>query len=682
MKKILYSAYTKFIAGAIIVILAFFGVYNAAMTLNKCFTSELGFLYDSVSILDDSSCFSEYIGEPENYLVNAYSEFEKEFDEAAYKAKTNSALTIPDIAKITVFKEETISKEKLRFDAIKEKLIRTLSEYNGRINYFVSINGKIISNCDVATADELINPDFPYMYAHRTPDGRIVRDINGNFYGRFCLQDLDAFENTDDIVVCTAITEDFYHYCWSEWSNQQWNINNTFLQLAAFVITAFILFVYLLAVSGKNADGTCKSIWLDRVWTEIHIAVTDGAIILGIVAVTVILKEFWYAGSVFYMASITASFVFAFATLVTVLFSMSVARKFRCRCFLKTTLVCILFNKLLKALKTMLALKTSVYLALMLLIYTAIIGICGIFTFEAAVFFFAAVALYIAVACAVVYRAKAFDEIRKGAREVSGGNLSYKIPEQAGTDMRELAENINGIAGGLDKSVEAKIKAERMKTELITNVSHDIKTPLTSIINYTELLSGIENLPDEARDYISIISAKSDRLKQLTSDLFDISKVQSGNEVINHERLDVSLLISQSLAEYDKEMHEASLCVVSELDKSLEIVADGRKMSRVIGNLLGNIIKYSLSGTRVFVTAEEIDGSVVIELKNISAYPLDFSAEEITERFVRGEESRSAEGNGLGLAIARSYTEACGGKFNISLDGDLFKAIITFDKAN
>ena len=218
---------------------------------------------------------------------------------------------------------------------------------------------------------------------------------------------------------------------------------------------------------------------------------------------------------------------------------------------------------------------------------------------------------------------------------------------------------------------------ERLKTELITNVSHDLKTPLTSIINYTKLLSELENLPEEAKDYIAIIDKKSHRLKVLTQDLFDISKAQSGNDEIVMQKLNVETLLSQSLAEYEKEMEHLVVCL--KIEDGLYIHSDGRKMSRVINNLLTNMIKYAMPNTRVFIYAYSHENKAVIEMKNISAYPLDFDKEEIVQRFKRGDESRSEEGNGLGLAIVKSYVELTGGKFDIILDGDMFKTLIEYE---
>lgn len=258
------------------------------------------------------------------------------------------------------------------------------------------------------------------------------------------------------------------------------------------------------------------------------------------------------------------------------------------------------------------------------------------------------------------------------------GKMTYNIPTLKSSDLNSLAQDINEIAVGLDESVSARVRAERMKTELITNVSHDLKTPLTSIINYTELLNNVEGLPEEAKDYAQIIAKKSDRLKRLTQDLFDISKIQSGNEEITFERIDIALLVAQSLGEHDGEIKKSELIFCVNLEKELYICADGRKMSRVIGNLMSNILKYAMKNTRVFVTTSTQGDRAVVEFKNTSAYPMDFDAREIMGRFVRGDKSRSVEGNGLGLAIVHSYTQAVGGKFEIVTDGDLFKAIISF----
>ncbi len=222
-------------------------------------------------------------------------------------------------------------------------------------------------------------------------------------------------------------------------------------------------------------------------------------------------------------------------------------------------------------------------------------------------------------------------------------------------------------------------RAEQQRQEFTANVSHDLKTPLTSILNYSDLLGKMDLTPEEANDYARIIYQKGLRLKNLTSDLFDISKVQSGAEQIISERLDACTLARQALAEQDKAVQESGLTVKAAIpERELPIWADGRKLSRVLENLIGNCVKYALKGTRVFLSVAEENGQAIIELKNTANYEMDFAADEITERFVRGDAARSTEGSGLGLAIAKSYTEACGGTFDVSVDGDQFKVRIGF----
>ena len=244
--------------------------------------------------------------------------------------------------------------------------------------------------------------------------------------------------------------------------------------------------------------------------------------------------------------------------------------------------------------------------------------------------------------------------------------------------LGELADNVNAISEGIRDAVQREVRAERMKAELITNVSHDLKTPLTSIINYADLLAREELKPAFANDYVKIIAQKGEKLKQLTQDLFDISKAQSGNVEVQLENLDIVLLLRQALAEVEDRMREQNLEVIfHEMPEQLFVRGDGRLLSRAIGNLLTNIVKYSMQGTRVYIDLVMRDGKAVITLKNIANYPMNFSEEEIMERFVRGDSARTTEGSGLGLAIAKAYIAACGGTFSIQVDGDLFKAMLT-----
>lgn len=224
------------------------------------------------------------------------------------------------------------------------------------------------------------------------------------------------------------------------------------------------------------------------------------------------------------------------------------------------------------------------------------------------------------------------------------------------------------------------MKSERFKTELITNVSHDIKTPLTSIINYVDLIKKENPENENIKNYIEVLDRQSGRLKKLIEDLVEASKASTGSLAVNLAESDVSVLLSQTVGEFDERLKAAGLTAVLGLpEKPVLIMADGRHLWRVFDNLMNNICKYSQKGTRVYLDVAESSGTVTVIFKNISAYELNISGEELTERFVRGDRSRNTEGSGLGLSIARSLTELQDGTLDIDIDGDLFKVTLTFN---
>ncbi len=274
-------------------------------------------------------------------------------------------------------------------------------------------------------------------------------------------------------------------------------------------------------------------------------------------------------------------------------------------------------------------------------------------------------------------------ELRKAGKELASGNIEYTVnTAHMFPVLREHGEHLNGIGDGLKLAVADSIKSERMRAELITNVSHDIKTPLTSIINYVDLLQkeGLES--QNAESYLEVIERQSARLKKLTEDLIEASKASSGAIKVELSTVDVNILLGQATAEYEERLQAASLMLMTRFDSEAGFIrADGRLLWRVFDNLLGNIRKYAKSDTRVYVTSEAVGNRVSIAFKNISAEPLDISPDELTERFVRGDRSRGTEGSGLGLSIAKSLTELQGGTFDIHIDGDLFKVVITFERS-
>ena len=285
--------------------------------------------------------------------------------------------------------------------------------------------------------------------------------------------------------------------------------------------------------------------------------------------------------------------------------------------------------------------------------------------------------LSLVIFVAACFGAWQMKSLKAAGERMAKGNIDEKIDTKyMYWEFKNHAENLNSIGDGMAAAVEQRMKSERLKTELITNVSHDIKTPLTSIVNYVDLLQK-PHTPEQESEYLEVLERQSKRLKKLTEDLVEASKASTGNMNVNLERTNTREIIEQSLAEYGRRMEQGNLTVIVNIpDEAPRAMADGRLLWRVLDNLFNNVCKYALAGTRVYIDAGIEGNEAVISVKNISRDPLNVSADELMERFVRGDSSRHTEGSGLGLNIVQSLITLMHGKFSLSVDGDLFKAEI------
>lgn len=280
----------------------------------------------------------------------------------------------------------------------------------------------------------------------------------------------------------------------------------------------------------------------------------------------------------------------------------------------------------------------------------------------------------------VLFVLVAITALHNGAKAISKGDTSYRISSSfLFGPFKRHAEYLNNINDGVNKAVEERLRSESLKTELITNVSHDLKTPLTSIVNYIDLLKKTDVKDEKAKEYIEVIDRQSQRLKKLTIDIVEASKAATGNVQVNYEDTALNVILLQTNGEYIERLQEKNLTLVQEIpEEDIRISTDGRLLWRVIDNLMNNICKYSMPGTRVYLTLWENNGRAFISFRNISRNKLNITPENLTERFVRGDSSRNTEGSGLGLSIANSLTEIMGGKLSIIIDGDLFKVTLSF----
>lgn len=546
-----------------------------------------------------------------------------------------------------------------------------------------------------------------YFYQYETWD-----QATYNYYINGAVMGLEQTYQQGDCILL-RLTDEQGAPLRAEWEQGR-NIFNGALtkSIVAFFI-ALIAYIYLLFVTGRRPeDEEVHLVLIDRMFVEFNLCIIVGTVIGTAALVFVGLDMVFYSvnsGIVQVMTKLlTALLVCAFALVMELLLSLVrnlknrtfVERSFILRairwCWRTVKRICrwiaerckniwhgvgrskdSLWHKAFQNYKTR---KVLIVFA----VYSVVLAFCGVMLgvmidFGWGTPFMLGIGWFAAAAWLLIRRIDGFDCVVDALRRLRGGDLTYKLTDMPAGVFASMADDINSLGDGMQLALQNEVRAERMKSELITNVSHDLKTPLTSILNYSDLLCQEHLTPEEANDYAKIIHQKGLRLKNLTSDLFDISKVQSGAERIFCERLDACTLVRQALGEQDQSIGDGKLALKVDLpEHEVPIWADGKKMSRVMENLIGNCIKYAMPGTRVFVSVMEQEGNAVIELKNIANYAMDFDASEITERFVRGDAARSTEGSGLGLAIAKSYVEACGGVFAVSVDGDLFKVQITF----
>lgn len=440
-----------------------------------------------------------------------------------------------------------------------------------------------------------------------------------------------------------------------------------------------ISLVYLtLATGRRTGEEKIHLNPIDKIKTEILVAAFIFMMAELVILITKVNSEEWAVYGII-VASGTVSLVIDGLFLI---FYLSMVRRMKAEMLWETSVACWLERGIRKVFARQ---KTTVHV---LLLFAGHMAVC--FVLAVGAFYYQSMTalvlllLFSAGECYMILR-KAVEQyqIRQGVEKIRDGALSGKIDiEQLHGEEKSLAEAINNIGEGLLHAVDDSTKNERMKADLITNVSHDIKTPLTSIINYVNLIK-LEKIDNErVQGYIKILDEKSQRLKQLTADLVEASKISSGNVKLDMQVIDLVELVYQTSGEFNEKFEQKELTIVTKLPKTAVLIrADGRQLYRVIENLYNNVAKYALEKTRVYVDIAYVEEKVVFSIKNVSEHSLareNSNAGDLTERFIRGDSSRTTEGSGLGLSIAKSLTVLMGGVFDIKVDGDLFKASITF----
>lgn len=451
------------------------------------------------------------------------------------------------------------------------------------------------------------------------------------------------------------------------------------------LIISVLLFVFLMSAAGhRDGSDTITPNFIDRIPFDLFTAVMAIVICCPIALGIEVGRSFAFAN----LLGLLVAFVLG--ELLLFLFFMSLSTRLKLKNVIKSCLIyrilCWCWRLLKKAGRVFRAFihglpllgRAGFVVAAVLLV--EFIYICATEHSTGAQLFgwFVERAVLLAL---LVYLLACVKRLRTGASKIARGDMNYSIDTKyMHGDLLDHANDLNSIRDGISRAVNERMKSEHFKTELITNVSHDIKTPLTSIVNYVDLLSK-ENIENEkAQEYIEVLQRQSARLKKLTEDLVEASKASTGNLTVNLERCELGVLLDQTAGEYGEKLSAQGLeLILKKPEEPVTVLADGRHLWRILDNLMNNICKYAQPGTRVYLNLEKQAGKAVMTFRNVSKYQLNISGDELMERFVRGDSSRNTEGSGLGLSIARSLAQLQGAQLDLMVDGDLFKVTVTFD---
>lgn len=555
---------------------------------------------------------------------------------------------------------------------------RDLAEYDNT-NFLYIITDKsgqiVASNTDALNSEYSVSENFVKIGYGSYDFGDSV--FSANYYAQKYIISVSVntdFPQTDHMWFINKVINTAYSMRYSA---------IVFVLFGAIILIFLVIFLFCSA-GHQDASGEAKLNYIDKVPFDIF------TLFFGVIA----LLELYcigevHGGDMVIVVILAASLIANFPLLLW--YFLSLATRIKVGGLFKNTVIykmsAFFIRCILKILRKINWLAKSIPLVYKTALITAVITFAEFFviiTFEhrAEGILMLWIVEKIITIPLVLYCAIMFRRLKNASEKIAQGNLDYSVNlDDMPSDFKDFAHSLNNINLGMQSAVEQRVKSERFKTELITNVSHDIKTPLTSIINYVDLIKK-EKIDDaKINEYISVLDRQSVRLKKLIEDLIEASKASTGNIALNMQECELDVLLTQAIGEYSEKFESKQLTTVIEKpDAPIKVWADGRYLWRVFDNLLNNVFKYALNNTRVYFNICVTDKGVVTVIKNISEHQLNVSGEELLERFVRGDSSRNTEGNGLGLSIARSLVELQNGRLDISTDGDLFKVSLTLSE--
>lgn len=613
-----------------------------------------------------------------NNFIGTQNYFETNRFQSRLAALVDNAIE----ANLKLKSEENIKASGEKEDIIRYKLNRlqrTKDNLSTAVNFGYYIKntktGEIITNLKAENALDLIKKQPGATYYSEWESG-----------SHYQISIMEMLSGTSYEVYAAAMQPlkqgDIFYDSFMEYSKIKTMITYALILLGSSLLLMLTAFIYLVCVAGRREKGGDIVLsFIDRIYTDVHSFLVLIAAVISLYCVSAM--RFNDKIESFALLSI----ILSIDVFIGLSYLLSMIRQIKNGQILKNTLI----YKTFKGLKALIKLCFNdklfkPWILLLLLGYGAAnCFLSGIFILSLRAgflgFLFSTFLLVAFNAGALYFTAKSLlslSQIMSAVKEISNGNIDYAFDNsKISIAFSSFVEDIQSIQGGLKKAVAEAVKGERMKTDLITNVSHDLKTPLTSIVSYVDLLKKEDLHNQKANEYVSILEEKSARLKQLIEDLVEASKASSGNLTVSAEKVDLHELVMQACGEYDEKIKKAELDIrINTSEDKTFISADGKYMWRIVENLLSNVLKYSMRNSRVYVNIDKSSKYGVLTIKNISAFPLDISPDQITERFVRGDASRTTEGSGLGLSIAQSLTALQGGSFKVEIDGDLFKVMV------
>lgn len=625
--------------------------------LSEDLTRLVGFYKNEEHILEGGTINGDELKSHEEELFYDFQNNSKSYNPNLTEAENYEKFKTEYADKITQARDELIRSDLREFHSLLQRVEEVENPF-----YYASDGANVYKNSSNTTKENFKSfPAYLITEDYKKDISPKEAEENENL--------LQAMENIEDWnpsgqVVYIGFADEYLQAKIQEWKETKEVATGSFYRLLGFIAGFVFSFLYLVVITGRKSfrDREIHLNWIDKLFVEVNILIC-----ISLISLWVVFLDNVPSTSILKLV-IPITIPFSAAVLI---FVLSLVRHLKNRTILKHTLIYRIIYGLFQFIR-------NVYGSGNVAVKTVLIVI-GYPVLVALTFFMFPITIGLA-AWFALKKVKAFQSIKEGVKRIKDGDIQHRIHVGEKGEFADLADNINSITDGLKTAVDSELKSERLKTELITNVSHDIRTPLTAIITYVDLLKQ-EKDPVKAGKYLEVLDQKSKRLKILTDDLFEAAKASSGNIPVQLERIDIVSLITQGLGEVSDKIEASGLeFKMNHPDEKLYVKADGKLLWRSIENVLSNIFKYALPGSRVYIQIEDLGTEILVAFKNISAFELNISADELMERFKRGDESRTSQGSGLGLSIAQSLIDNQDGRFTIQIDGDLFKSMIYMPK--